>query len=156
MPESTQDHAGIKFHPPLIYLAFLLLGFGINAAWPAAFLPESLRYGTGGVLIALGLSLSAAAFFQFRRAKTSVRPDRPTTAIVTSGPFRFTRNPFYLALSLVYAGIACVGNSAWVLVLLVPALLVIRYGVIAREERYLERKFGDAYLRYKGSVRRWI
>jgi protein-S-isoprenylcysteine O-methyltransferase Ste14 len=156
MSESGQDDAGIKVRPPFIYLAFLLAGFGINYAWPAALFPESLRYGIGGLLIGLGLILAASAFAQFRRAKTPFRLNRPTTAIVTSGPFRYTRNPLYLALTLVYAGIACIGNSGWSLILLVPVLLIIRYAVIAREERYLERKFGDEYLRYKASVRRWV
>ena len=90
------------------------------------------------------------------RAGTNIRPDLPTTALVTEGPFRFTRNPLYLGLTLMYAGIALLIPGTWPLLLLVPVLLVMRWGVIAREERYLERKFGEPYRAYLGRVRRWL
>ena len=91
-----------------------------------------------------------------RRHKTSFKTDEPSTALITGGPYRYTRNPIYLALSLLYAGIGIAADSPWVLVLLAPLLVVIHYGVIIREERYLERKFADAYRRYKATTRRWL
>jgi protein-S-isoprenylcysteine O-methyltransferase Ste14 len=90
------------------------------------------------------------------RAGTSFRTERPTTAIVTAGPFRYSRNPIYVALTLLYLGIGMVLNALWVLLLIVPVIAVMQRGVIAREERYLERKFGDEYRRYQVRVRRWL
>ncbi len=90
------------------------------------------------------------------RAGTNVNPREPTTALVVSGPFRFSRNPLYVALTLMYAGLAVVANAFWVLVLLVPVLLVLHSGVVRREERYLEAKFGEAYRQYRARVRRYL
>jgi protein-S-isoprenylcysteine O-methyltransferase Ste14 len=98
----------------------------------------------------------AAALGRFRRAGTPVETYRPTTALVTEGIYRRTRNPMYVALTLLYAGIGFAANSLWTLGFLPPLLLVMRYGVIAREERYLTRRFGTRYLDYQGSVRRWL
>jgi protein-S-isoprenylcysteine O-methyltransferase Ste14 len=81
---------------------------------------------------------------------------KPTTALVTEGPFRYSRNPIYVALTLLYVGVALLINALWILLLIVPAVLVLRYGVIAREEAYLARKFGDAYRQYMAQVRRWL
>jgi protein-S-isoprenylcysteine O-methyltransferase Ste14 len=81
---------------------------------------------------------------------------KPTTALVTEGPFRYSRNPSYVALTLLYVGVALLINALWILLLVVPALVVLRYGVIAREEAYLTRKFGEAYRQYTTQVRRWL
>ncbi len=91
-----------------------------------------------------------------RRAGTNVRPDQPTLALVFDGPFRFTRNPLYLAATGLYLGIALLVDALWPLLLLVPVLAVLRWGVVAREERYLEAKFGEPYRAYKARVRRWL
>jgi protein-S-isoprenylcysteine O-methyltransferase Ste14 len=93
---------------------------------------------------------------QFGRAKTPPNPGRASTTLVIEGPFRFTRNPMYLGLTLIYVGIAFAANSAWLLGLTAPLLIVMHFGVIVREEAYLERKFGDAYLQYRKTVRRWF
>jgi hypothetical protein len=106
------------------------------------------------VLIAGAVAIVVPAFRAMARAGTSFRTERPTTAIVTDGPFRYTRNPIYVALTLLYLGIGTVLNALWVLLLIVPVMVLMQLGVIAREERYLERKFGDEYLRYKARVRR--
>ena len=92
---------------------------------------------------------------RFNRAGTNVPTYRPTTALVTGGPYRYSRNPLYISLFLAYAGIGIVADNLWILALGVPLFLIMRYGVVAREERYLERKFGQAYRDYKASVRRW-
>ena len=157
---SDEDVAGVIAPPPLIFVGFLVLGLGLSHLWPLAIvgsgIPTVLRTGVGAALAALGLVIAILGFRQFRKAGTDVRPDRATTALITGGIYRYSRNPLYLSLALFYAGIAFAANSLWALALLVPTLAVIRYGVIAREEAYLERKFGDDYRRFKATVRRWL
>jgi protein-S-isoprenylcysteine O-methyltransferase Ste14 len=153
---NKHDTAGVVAPPPLIYLAGLALGFGLEALLPGASLPGLVRWVLGGVLLAAGLALLASFNTSFTRKGTAVEPWKPTTAIVTDGPYRFTRNPAYLGMAVVYVGIALLAEALWVLVPLPFVLSVIDRGVIAREERYLQRKFGREYLDYKATVRRWI
>ena len=91
-----------------------------------------------------------------RSAGTPISPEEPVSNLVTGGPFRYTRNPGYLSMAMIYAGLACLANALWAILLLPATLLVIQHGVIEREERYLKRKFGEEYLRYKARVQRWI
>lgn len=148
------DTPGVIAPPPLVYLTGLAGGLVLDAlvSWPGM----APQVWPGLVLLAGGILINLLGLREFRKAKTDYVPYRPTTRIITAGPFRFTRNPLYLGLALFYAGLALVLGSFWALVLLVPVLAVIRYGVIAREERYLEAKFGEEYRRYRSSVRRWI
>jgi protein-S-isoprenylcysteine O-methyltransferase Ste14 len=150
------DTAGVIAPPPLIYLATLGIGFGLDALIGTGSVPSTvtLPVGTASVLAGAGLLGSFARAFQ--RARTPIDPYTPSRAIVTDGPYRLTRNPAYLGMALVYAGIAIVANAPWALVPLPVAIAVIDRGVIAREERYLERKFGAPYAQYKRRVRRWI
>ena len=108
------------------------------------------------VCVLVSLPLAMATLRVLSRAHTSVDPMKPTTALVTEGAFRYSRNPIYVALTLLYVGVALLINALWILLLVVPALVVLRYGVIAREEAYLTRKFGDAYRQYTAQVRRWL
>jgi protein-S-isoprenylcysteine O-methyltransferase Ste14 len=156
MAAETKNHAGVIAPPPLFYLGFLLLGVGLNFAWPAGAVPDIVQAPLGAVMIAFGFTVVGAAFRQFRKAKTAIEPYKETTALITSGLFRLSRNPVYVAMSLVYAGLGILLDNLWILGLLVPVLAVIRYGVIAREERYLEGKFGQSYQRYRATVRRWL
>ncbi len=103
-----------------------------------------------------GLATGLLGFREMKRAQTNVDPRKPTTAIVAEGPYRYTRNPLYVGMTLIYAGISALANALPPVLLLPAVFAVMRRGVIEREERYLERKFGDEYLRYKGQVRRWI
>jgi protein-S-isoprenylcysteine O-methyltransferase Ste14 len=151
-----KDNPGVIARPPLIYLGALALGLGLHAAAGVPILPGTVARVLGVVLIASAVAIVVAAFRAMARASTSFRTERPTTAIVTDGPFRYTRNPIYVALTLFYLGIGVVLNALWVLLLIVPVIVVMQLGVITREERYLERKFGDEYLRYKARVRRWL
>ncbi len=151
-----RDQPGVIVKPPLIYAGTLLVSLGLNAVWPARVIPDALRYPTGLLLGALGVAVAAAAFRAFRLAGTNVDVHKPATAIATTGPYRFSRNPMYLSLTLIYVGIGIAAGSLWTLALSIPLLAVMRYGVIAREERYLEQKFKDTYVRYKVSVRRWL
>ena len=156
MASHDSDTAGVITLPPLIYLFFLAVGLLADTFWPVALLPETVQYPLGGVLIVLGIAAVVASRRQFGRAETSIHTTQPTTAIVTDGLYGRTRNPIYLGLALIYAGIAIAADSIWALVLLVPTLIVVRYGVIGREERYLEAKFGEPYRAYMASVRRWF
>jgi protein-S-isoprenylcysteine O-methyltransferase Ste14 len=150
------DAPGVIAPPPLIYLAGLAIGFGLDAILPSASLPSSLALPLGIVLLGAGLALAGWFVAALRRGGTAVDPYRPTTAIVTSGPYRVSRNPGYLGMTLAYAGIAVISGALWALAPLLVVLALVDRGVIAREERYLERKFGSEYRRYKAQTRRWI
>jgi len=156
MEGPKNDTPGVVAPPPLIYLGFLVAGLGFNHFWPTRFLPDSWRVPIAVLLIAGGAALVTSGLRELRRIGTHVSPHQPSTALATGGIYRFTRNPLYLSLTLIYLGIATATNGPWLLLLILPLLVVIRYGVIAREERYLEAKFGDDYRRYKARVRRWV
>jgi protein-S-isoprenylcysteine O-methyltransferase Ste14 len=151
-----RDSAGVVAPPPLIYLGGLAVGFALEALLPGSSVPAAVQWILGGVLLVAGLALLGSFNTAFHRKGTAVEPWKPTTAIVTTGPYRLTRNPAYLGMTLVYIGIALLADALWVLVPLPVVLLIIDRAVIAREERYLERKFGQEYLDYKGRARRWI
>ncbi len=138
-----------------MYLVAIALGVMLQLAMPLPFFPRELGRIVGIVLGVLAMALFISSVVKFRAAGTAVPANRPTTAIVRAGPYRFSRNPIYLAFSLLQLGIAIWVNSLWVLATLVPALALMHI-VIRREEQYLERKFGAEYLEYKASVRRWL
>jgi protein-S-isoprenylcysteine O-methyltransferase Ste14 len=154
--EPHGDTAGVIAPPPLIYLGALGLGFGLDVAIGRGSLPSRVAAPIGAASIIAGVGLLGSFLSAFRRARTPVDPYTPSEAIVTDGPYRLTRNPAYLGMALTYAGIAIVANAPWALVPLPVATAVIDRGVIAREERYLERKFGRPYVDYRRQVRRWI
>lgn len=151
-----RDNAGVVAPPPLIYLGPLVLGLLLNRRFPAPFLPLRMARVLGRALLGGGVLLNVWFFRSLTRAGTPVNPEKPVSRLVTDGPFRYTRNPGYLSLAILYTGIASLANALWAILLLPAALLVIQRGVIEREERYLERKFGEEYLHYKARVRRWI
>jgi protein-S-isoprenylcysteine O-methyltransferase Ste14 len=156
MPGDEQDKAGVLAPPPLIYLAALVFGLLLNRRSPTTFLPRTIARLLGWVLLGAGVLLAGCFEWAMRRADTPTNPYKPVSHIATEGPFRYTRNPAYLSMTMMYTGIAALRNALWAIVLLPVALLVIERGVIEREERYLERKFGEEYLSYKARVRRWI
>lgn len=155
-PSSPPDTAGVIAPPPLIYLGTLGIGFGLDAAIGTGSVPSTVALPIGTAAILAGAGLLASFRQAFQRARTPIDPYAPSQAIVTDGPFRLTRNPAYLGMALIYAGIGVVANAPWALAPLPIAIAVIDRGVIAREERYLERKFGTPYASYKRRVRRWI
>ena len=157
--ESTSppdDSAGVRVPPPLIYLGGLAVGFALEALLPGSSFPAVLQWALGGALLIAGVALLASFNTAFHRKGTAVEPWKPTTTIVSTGPYRLTRNPAYVGMALAYAGIAVMSEALWALAPLPLVLLIIDRGVIAREERYLERKFGQEYLDYKRRVRRWV
>jgi protein-S-isoprenylcysteine O-methyltransferase Ste14 len=140
----------------LIYLAALVFGLLLNRRRPTAFLPHTIARILGWPLLGGGVLLSGWFEWAMRSADTPTSPYKPVYHIATEGPFRYTRNPAYLSMTMMYTGIASLANALWAILLLPVALLVIQRGVIEREERYLEGKFGEEYLSYKARVRRWI
>jgi protein-S-isoprenylcysteine O-methyltransferase Ste14 len=151
--------AGVIARPPLLFLLALLLGFVSDRLLPLPFAVPSLgmaRWILAGSLIVAGLALAAAGIRNFFGAATPVPTNKPTRALVTTGIHRWTRNPIYLGMFLMYVGIGIAARSPSILILTVPLAITIRYGVVAREEAYLERRFGDSYRAYKASVRRWL
>jgi protein-S-isoprenylcysteine O-methyltransferase Ste14 len=153
---SGADHAGVRIPPPLIFLAGLAVGGGIEIAVPTANLPLGVAVAAGVAGAAIWVALDARATMLFRRAETSFLPWTPTEALVTSGPFRYTRNPMYLGMGVLYVGLALAFGLLWALVVLPVVLLAVVRLVIVREERYLERAFGEDYRAYRRRVRRWI
>ena len=156
MHESTRDNAGVVAPPPLIYAGTLALGLLLQRLFPLPFLPGRLARTLGVAVAGFSFLVGGPAFAAMRRAKTNLSPLEPTTAIVTSGPFRYSRNPIYISLTMLYSGLAIFANSLWAILLLPVLIVTMTRGVIEREERYLARKFGADYLQYKARVRRWL
>ncbi|GAP98026.1 methyltransferase family protein [Leptolyngbya sp. NIES-2104] len=156
MSEETVDNPGVIAFPPALFAGTLAIGLLLQFIFPVPFLPRLVAIASGIVVLIGAASISISAFRAMHRAQTAVNPSQPTTAIVSDGAFSFSRNPIYLSLAMLYGGIALLGNALWALLLLLPLIVVVQIGVIEREEHYLERKFGDEYLRYKARVRRWV
>ena len=150
------DNPGVIAPPPLIYAGPLAVGLLLNLKFPLRFMPRKVAAILGVTLIGASVALVSQAFQRMRRAGTNVNPTEPATVLVTEGPFKFTRNPLYLSLTLFYAGVATLVNALWAMLMLPAVLFVVNRGVIDREERYLERRFGELYTQYKERVRRWI
>lgn len=151
--------AGVIARPPLLFLAAFLIGFVLDRLLRLPFpIPgnDLVTWIIGGSLIVIGFALFAAGIRNFMRAETPVPTNEPTRVLVTTGIHGWTRNPIYLGMFLIYGGIGVAAQNIWILVLTLPLAILIRYGVVAREEAYLERRFGDAYLDYKHRVRRWL
>jgi protein-S-isoprenylcysteine O-methyltransferase Ste14 len=151
--------SGVIARPPLLFVGAFLLGLGLEHLLPLAFVVPAdapVFWTIGACLILIGVALMAAGIRNFVRAATPVPTNQPTRTLVTTGLHGWTRNPIYLGMFLIYVGLGVAAHGAWVLVLTLPLAILIRYGVVAREEVYLERRFGNAYLDYKQSVRRWL
>jgi protein-S-isoprenylcysteine O-methyltransferase Ste14 len=150
------DSSGVRIPPPLIYVAGFLAGLALELAFPVAGLPLALALAAGLIGFAIWLALDGAAMLHFRRARTSMVPMKPSNALVTSGPYSFTRNPMYLGMALLYVALALALGVIWALALLPFVILAVDRLIIAKEEPYLEAKFGEDYREYKQNVRRWI
>jgi len=156
LPEWSFDSPRVIAFPPMLYGTALAIGLVMHFLLPIGRLPSVPARLLGASLIVGSGAVAIPAKRAMRRAGTNINPNLPATAVVTDGPFRFTRNPLYLSLAALYAGIALLINAVWPLVWLVPLMMVVHWGVVRREERYLEAKFGDAYRAYQARVRRWI
>jgi protein-S-isoprenylcysteine O-methyltransferase Ste14 len=150
------DAPGVLVFPPALFAGTLVLGLALHWLRPVSLLPPFPARLARLVVLVLSWWLVHSAEAAMKRAGTNVRPDQPSLAIVTDGPFSFTRNPMYLATTGLYLGVTLLVDTPWPLVWLLPMLLVLHWGVVRREERYLEAKFGEPYRTYKSRVRRWV
>jgi protein-S-isoprenylcysteine O-methyltransferase Ste14 len=150
------DKANVIVFPPVLFLSAVAFGIALQIVWTIhlrAPLPARI---IGALLIPVGIATVLGAKKAMQRAGTKVHPGEPTTAIVTDGPYRFTRNPIYLGATTAYLGLTLACNALWPVLTLMPFFWLLHWGVVQREERYLEQKFGQSYLNYKSRVRRWI
>ena len=155
-PVDDKHGPDVRLHPPILYAISILLGIGLNNALPLA-MPAGLdNRNYGIILIILSILLAAWSLYEFHKADTDVRPDKPDSALLTSGPYRFSRNPLYIVLTLIQLTVAIWLDNLWVMLMVIPSLIVITYYAIVREEHYLETLFGQQYLDYKRRVRRWL
>jgi protein-S-isoprenylcysteine O-methyltransferase Ste14 len=160
-PESSPatpaaDTARVRVFPPLLFAVTFVLGLVLQWAFPIGRLPPLQARIAGGVLLLVFAALARWSRGTLQRAGTNINPGKPTLALVTDGPFGYSRNPLYVAgLGLFVAG-ALLFDATWPLVLFLPMVAVLQWGVIAREERYLSKKFGAAYDGYRSRVRRWF
>jgi protein-S-isoprenylcysteine O-methyltransferase Ste14 len=156
---TEKDKPNVIAPPPLIFLSGLLLGGIVQWYYPFyIFSAEYLIYSIiAGILLAVsGFGIILTAHLKMKKAQTNIEPWKPTNSIISDGIYSYSRNPIYVAMALIYTGTAFLFNSVWFLPLLVLVLLIVHFCVILREEKYLERKFGDEYLNYKNRVRRWL
>jgi protein-S-isoprenylcysteine O-methyltransferase Ste14 len=155
MADDERDNPGFLLPPPLTYLLTLILGLVLDRRSHVPFLPRGVARILGWPLLGGGVLLNGWFNLTMRRADTPIDPRKPVSKLTTEGPFRYTRNPAYLSLTMVYVGIALLRNALWAILLLPLVLFAIQRDQIEREERYLERTFGEEYLAYKERVRRW-
>jgi protein-S-isoprenylcysteine O-methyltransferase Ste14 len=156
MNEMQRDHASVKIHPPILLLIHLLAAFLLNWLFPLPFVFPKILIWLGYLLVLAGIGLAFSAVSQFMKVRTTLDPHGSVTEIVTSGPYRFSRNPIYLGFVLLLIGFSFAFRTYWG-VLLSPVLTASLYQlVIKHEEAYLEKKFGDRYTSYKSRVRRWL
>jgi protein-S-isoprenylcysteine O-methyltransferase Ste14 len=150
--------AGVRFPPPFVYALGILAGWLVDRRWRWAITdhPTLWRPIVVAALILVWFALFISAATRFRRAGTSIIPNKPVSAFVVGGPYRFTRNPMYVSLAALYLGVALILNSWWPVVLLPVVLIFIQGAVIAREERYLRARFPVEYPAYCSRVRRWL
>ena len=154
-----RDYADVVVKPPILFAGAVLLGCllgWIVPLGPGLGSANARALAVGGSLALIGFALMALSLREFRRAGTSVIPGEPSTVLLESGPYRFTRNPIYIGFVIFYFGLAIMLTSAWMLVLLIPVLIILQRGVVEREEAYLQAKFGAAYRKYQARVPRWL
>jgi len=158
MSDASSDTSGVGFPPPLIYAGGFAAGYGAHRLLPIRLWlePTVVQSLLGWGLLVGGVLLAVSAAYLFRRAGTTPNPAKPTSALVIWGPYRFTRNPMYVGMATLYCGGTLLLNDPWPLAFLPLVMALVQRRVIAREEAYLERKFGDVYRAYKARVRRWI
>ena len=154
-----RDYADVVVKPPILFAGAVLLGCLLS--WivplgPGLGSANARALAVGGSLALIGFALMGLSVREFRRAGTSVIPGEPSTVLLESGPYRFTRNPIYIGFVIFYFGLAIMLTSAWMLLLLIPVLIILQRGVVEREEAYLQAKFGAAYRKYQARVPRWL
>lgn len=153
---TESDNAGVVALPPLLYGVTFVAVLALRWFWPLPILGRTMGLYSGLALAMIAVAVAIWGSRTLRIAGTNVNPSLPATVVVTSGPFRYSRNPLYFALTVFYLGLTLAFNTWWGIILLVPLLIVMHYGVVLREERYLEQKFGETYRQYRSAVRRYL
>ena len=156
MTNTPASGPGVRYPPPLLFVLGIVAGWSLHRAFPLSLIGSAGGALVGWLLIALGTGLSLRAVATFRGARTTIQPNRPASTLVTHGPFRLSRNPMYLGLSLVYLGVTLLMNSIWTLLFLPLVIAILHFTVIRKEERYLAATFDIAYDEYRRRVRRWL
>lgn len=154
--DDDKDNPGVAVFPPLLFLVALILMLALRYVGPLAIGGRPLTMVLGIMLAALAIAIIAWGRMAMQRDGTNIDPTKPTLAIVTGGPFGYTRNPLYVGLMALLLGIGLIFDTWWSVLALVPVLLILHFGVVLREEAYLERKFGEPYRAYKSKVRRYL
>ena len=154
--KTDSDSAHVRFPPPLIALLNVLFGALLNWFWPLPIISENLRWPLGLAFVLVGLGTIVSCSRLFKKAHTNIEPWKTTSHIVTTGIYAFSRNPIYLSFVLIGLGIAFAVNTLWIVLMQISVVLLIQKFVIAKEETYLESKFGEEYRTYKSNVHRWI
>jgi len=150
------DSPGVRIPPPVVYVAAFLISLALQARFPLPFLARPIALGLGGAIAALGALCIVTSIPTMLRGRGTLNTAGPSAALVVSGPYRFSRNPMYLGLTLLYAGVAVMFGVVWALLFVLPLVIYTQIWVIAPEERYLQRAFGDDYSVYSAHVRRWV
>jgi protein-S-isoprenylcysteine O-methyltransferase Ste14 len=150
------DSPGVRMPPPVIYVAAFVVGLVLQARFPLPFLAQAVALGLGGVITAVGALCIVTSIPAMLRGHGTLNTAGPSAALVMSGPYRFSRNPMYLGLALLFTGVAIVFAVVWALLFVIPLILYTQVRVIVPEERYLQRAFGDSYRAYSSHVRRWL
>ena len=158
MTSSDQEGASVRFPPPFVYLGAVIVGgFVHQFLYPVSLgLPRSVRFAAATVVAAIGIGLMTAAAGLFKRTGQDPKPWLSTPEIISTGTYRFTRNPMYVGMALLQAATGLAWGNAWIITLVPVALVVVHVTAVRHEEVYLQERFGDAYLSYKNSVRRWV
>ena len=154
--DGTKDHAGVKFPPPLLYIGLSFIGVGLDYVYPLSIgIDKPLSYLGYVVFLAAIVAIMSIAR-SFKKADTNIEPWKSTSKIITTGYFKYSRNPVYLLACGIPIGLGIAYNSYWVVLAFIPCLIIVYYLVVKKEEKYLETKFGQEYLDYKTKVRRWL
>jgi len=151
-----KNGAMVKFPPPIVFILFMLIAYGINHFLAVRISHFSFLTYIGLFFITSGFTILLIASISFKRAQTNIKPWKPTTQIISSGIFAYSRNPIYLSFCAVTIGIGLMTNSLWITLSFIPSIVVIFFIAIKKEESYLENKFGQDYVAYKEKVRRWL
>jgi protein-S-isoprenylcysteine O-methyltransferase Ste14 len=154
--EPSQDNPGVVVLPPVLYGGAFLVVVLLQWAWPLMIVRHAIALCLGFILLLASLSLAIWGRKTMHGAGTNIGPLKPAISLVTSGPYRLTRNPLYVAMTLLYLGLTLLLDSLWGVFLLIPVLVILHFGVVRREERYLELKFGEPYRSYRSRVRRYL
>lgn len=154
--DKDKNGASVKFPPPIVFILSILMAYGIQYLIAIEIRNIPLLLYIGSIFVALGLAILLIATVSFKRAQTNIKPWKPTSQIISSGIFAYSRNPIYLSFCVITIGIGLIDNNLWVTLSFIPSIIVIYFIAIKKEELYLENKFGQEYLAYKEKVRRWF